>query len=163
VACFRDPAHGIPEPIRSNRLDKSMRSLSFQLDPRLEADSIPVVTLGLSQVRLHRDSRYPWLILVPQVPGAVEILDLTPGDQDRLWVEIRRAAAVLRHLHHPTKLNVAALGNQVSQLHVHVIARFASDAAWPGPVWGAHPPLPYGEAAAAEAVDQLQRSFAALT
>jgi diadenosine tetraphosphate (Ap4A) HIT family hydrolase len=139
-----------------------MDTSAFQLDPRLAADSIPVVTLGLSQVRLHRDARYPWLILVPQVSGAVEILDLTPGDQERLWEEIRRAAAVLRDLYQPTKLNVAALGNQVPQLHVHVIARFSSDAAWPGPVWGAHPPLPYGDAGAAEAVQQLQDGFEAL-
>jgi diadenosine tetraphosphate (Ap4A) HIT family hydrolase len=131
----------------------------FELDPRLSADSLPVMTLGLSEVRLHRDARYPWLLVIPQVPGAREILDLAGADQDRLWAEVRWAAQVLTELHRPTKLNIAALGNQVPQLHVHVIARFEGDAAWPAPVWGAHPPLPYAAAEASDALDALRSAF----
>jgi diadenosine tetraphosphate (Ap4A) HIT family hydrolase len=90
----------------------------------------------------------------------VEILDLDLRDQERLWTEIRLAVSVLRDLFQPTKLNVAALGNQVPQLHIHVIARFAHDAAWPGPVWGAHAPIPYEPDAEAKAVLELQGAFA---
>jgi diadenosine tetraphosphate (Ap4A) HIT family hydrolase len=134
-------------------------SVPFELDPRIAADSLPVLDLGLSEVRLHRDARYPWLLLIPRVPGAREILDLSEADQDRVWTEIRWAARVLQELHRPTKLNVAMLGNQVPQLHIHVIARFDTDAAWPGPVWGAHPPLPYAAAAASDALDALRSAF----
>jgi len=129
---------------------------AFELDPRLAADSLFVRALELCEVRLHRDARYPWLLLIPRVPGAVEILDLSPEDQDRLWGEIRWAAGLLQRRYRPTKLNVAALGNQVRQLHVHVIARWEGDAAWPGPVWGAHPPLPYTPGAAAEVIEGLR-------
>jgi diadenosine tetraphosphate (Ap4A) HIT family hydrolase len=132
---------------------------AFALDPRISADSLPVVRLGLCEVRLHRDARYPWLLLIPEVAGAVEVLDLGAADQDQLWVEIRRAAAVLQSLYSPTKLNVAALGNQVPQLHVHVIARFTDDAAWPGPVWGAYPAIPYAEATAAALIGRLRIAF----
>jgi diadenosine tetraphosphate (Ap4A) HIT family hydrolase len=136
---------------------------AFELDPRLAADSLPVQALGLCDVRLHRDARYPWLLLIPRVPGAVEILDLDPDDQDRLWREIRVAARVLQALHRPTKLNVAALGNQVRQLHVHVIARSADDAAWPGPVWGAHPPLPYAPEVASARIEEVRAALGRAT
>ncbi len=82
------------------------------------------------------DARYPWLILVPIRPGLREIFDLAAGDQATLWQEATRVGAVLMQVTGGDKLNVAALGNQVPQLHVHVIARRKGDAAWPGPVWG---------------------------
>lgn len=132
---------------------------SFELDPRLRADSLQVVTLGLCEVRLNRDARYPWLLVIPQVSGVREILDLDAIDQDRLWAEIRVAARVLKACCSPTKLNIAALGNQVPQLHVHVIARFDHDAAWPDPVWGAHPALAYSETALSQILDSLLLAF----
>ena len=111
-------------------------SADFDLDRRLAADSLPVMRLTLCELRLMNDRRYPWLLLVPQRGACVEILDLDEADQDLLWAEIRRVAAALRAVVEPDKLNIAALGNVVPQLHVHVIARFRNDAAWPAPVWG---------------------------
>jgi diadenosine tetraphosphate (Ap4A) HIT family hydrolase len=121
----------------------------FALDPRLAADTRPVADLPLSRLLLMRDGNYPWLILVPRVAGAVEILDLDAADRARLWEEIERVAAALKAETGADKLNVAALGNVVSQLHVHVIARFHGDAAWPAPVWGRVPAIPLDEAATA--------------
>ena len=113
------------------------------IDPRLEADTLPVTELELCTVRLMNDARYPWLILVPKRDDVIEILDLKPEDQDTLWNEIRICAQALQTTTNADKLNIAALGNVVAQLHVHVIARFKTDDAWPKPVWGVHPPIPY--------------------
>lgn len=113
--------------------------MTFTLDPRLDADTVPVVDLPLSAVRLMNDATYPWLVLVPRRPGLVEIIDLDAAGRGVLMEEIAAAAAALQAATGCHKLNVAALGNQVPQLHVHVIARFRDDAAWPGPVWGAAP------------------------
>lgn len=117
----------------------------FALDPRLAADTSLVLDLELSSLLLMRDGNYPWLILVPRRAGAVEILDLTPEDRARLWSEIERVAEALKAETGADKLNVAALGNVVAQLHVHVIARFRGDAAWPAPVWGRVPAIPLDE------------------
>lgn len=108
----------------------------FDIDPRVEADSLPLADLELCTLRLMNDQRFPWLLMVPRRVWIVEVLDLEPPDQQRLWDEIRLVAGVLRAEFVPDKLNIAALGNQVAQLHVHVIGRFRSDPAWPGPVWG---------------------------
>lgn len=115
----------------------------FTLDPRLEVDTLLLGELPLCSLRLMDDARYPWLILVPRVTDAVEILDLDEGSQQRLYDEIRLCARLLGEHCTPDKINIAALGNQVRQLHVHVIARFHDDDAWPKPVWGVHPPRPY--------------------
>ena len=128
---------------------------AFALDPRLAADTRPIAELGLSTLLLMRDGNYPWLILVPRVAGAVEILDLRDADRARLWDEIERVAAALKAETGADKLNVAALGNVVSQLHVHVIARFHGDAAWPAPVWGRVPAIPLDEARTAALVAGL--------
>jgi diadenosine tetraphosphate (Ap4A) HIT family hydrolase len=117
---------------------------TWTLHPQLAADTHPVARLGLSDVLLMDNAANPWLILVPRIAGAIELIDLDEADQHRLLGEIALAGRVLRRLHHPDKLNIAALGNVVSQLHVHVIARFTTDVAWPRPVWGATPPRPYG-------------------
>ncbi len=101
------------------------------------------------------DARYPWLVLVPRVEGAVEILDLSEADQLRLYDEVRHCARVLQTHTDAEKLNIAALGNVVSQLHVHVIARFRDDDAWPKPVWGVHAAVRYEEAAAAKLIADL--------
>ena len=92
------------------------------------------------------DSRFPWLILVPEREGAREIHELTPADRAVLIEEIARVGEVMARLFQPDKLNVGALGNIVPQLHVHVVARFAADPAWPGPVWGSGAAVPYGNA-----------------
>lgn len=122
----------------------------FSLDSRLAADSLSVAELPLSSLRLMRDSRYVWLMLVPRKPELVEILDLTEEERAQLMREIALVGAALKAETRCDKLNVGALGNIVAQLHVHVIARFAGDAAWPGPVWGsgASVPYPVGEAEA---------------
>lgn len=108
----------------------------FVLDPRLAADSVPVVDLPLCAVRLMRDARHVWLLLVPRQPGLVEIGDLSKHDRGWLMDEIELAGRVLKAETGCLKLNVGALGNLVRQLHVHVVARNEGDATWPGPVWG---------------------------
>lgn len=109
---------------------------AFAVDARLLADTHPVGDLEFSRVLLMDDARFAWLILVPRRAGLRELIELPREDQHRLLDEINRCAHVLHALEKPDKLNVAALGNVVAQLHVHVIARFANDAAWPRPVWG---------------------------
>ena len=101
--------------------------------------------LPLARVLLTKDANYPWLILVPRLPGLVEFIDLEENAQVQLLGEIAAAARALKNITRCDKLNIAALGNQVPQLHVHVIARRHSDAAWPKPVWGVKPPLAYSD------------------
>jgi diadenosine tetraphosphate (Ap4A) HIT family hydrolase len=115
----------------------------FVLDPQLDKDCHTLGDLGLCRVLLADDLRFPWLILVPRRAGTTEIIDLAAADRSVLLDEIARASESLRSIYKPDKLNVAALGNMVAQLHVHVIARFRSDAAWPKPVWGQGSPQPY--------------------
>ncbi len=115
----------------------------FSLHPRLLADTAMIADWELCRVLRMNDRAYPWLILVPRRAGVAEIGDLDPADQVRLIGEIDRAAKVLRARLSPDRINVAALGNLVAQLHVHVIARFVGDPAWPRPVWGLGPALPF--------------------
>lgn len=115
----------------------------FVLDPQLDNDTHEIGRLGLSRVLLMNDARFPWLILVPERPGLAELIDLSADEQSQLWMEIARTCEAMRALYDPDKLNVAALGNMVRQLHVHVVARFASDPAWPKPVWGSGQPVAY--------------------
>jgi diadenosine tetraphosphate (Ap4A) HIT family hydrolase len=110
---------------------------SFELDPRLAADSQLVAEGPLSQLRLMDDSRFAWLVLVPRLADASEFIDLEPADQRQLMEEVTQAGLLLRACSPCDKLNIGALGNIVRQLHVHVLARTVGDAAWPGPVWGA--------------------------
>ena len=110
-------------------------SLAFALDPRLQADTHHVGDLPLARVLLFDDARFPWLVLVPRQAGLRELIDLAHDDQHRLLDEVSRCAQALHALVRPDKLNIAALGNVVAQLHVHVIARYTHDAAWPRPVW----------------------------
>lgn len=129
---------------------------AFELDKRLERDSVPVADLPLSTARLMNERSWPWLILVPRRPGLVELIDLDAADRTRLMEEIARAAEALRALYRPDKLNVAALGNVVHQLHVHVIARFRTDPAWPRPVWNVKPKMePYEAATLSQEVARI--------
>jgi diadenosine tetraphosphate (Ap4A) HIT family hydrolase len=102
-----------------------------------------VIWLGLCELRIMNDKRWPWLLLIPQRPGVEEIHDLTPLDQAMLTFEANLTAQALKKITACTKINTAALGNIVRQLHVHVVARTEGDAAWPGPVWGHGPREPY--------------------
>lgn len=110
--------------------------LGFELHPRLEAETEPVQWLSLCELRLMNDRRWPWLVLVPQRAGIEEMHDLTPLDQAMLTFEVNLAAAALKRVTRCSKINTAALGNIVRQMHIHVIARNEGDENWPGPVWG---------------------------
>ena len=117
----------------------------FTLDSRLEKDSLLVTRIGLCQLRLMNDSRWPWLILVPQRPGVSEMFELAPLDQAMLTFETNLVAEMFKKVKAAEKINVAAIGNMVRQLHVHVIARYENDANWPGPVWGYGDRQPYAD------------------
>jgi len=127
----------------------------YELHPQLAADTHPVVAFALSDLRLMDDSNYPWLVLVPRVVDAREMIDLDAGQRRQLTDEIDHASRLLRDAFSPFKLNVAALGNLVPQLHVHVIARFEHDPAWPAPVWGRVAARPYTPEALVERIVQL--------
>lgn len=116
---------------------------TFTLDDRLAADSVTLSTLRLCELRLANDARFPWLIMVPRRAGMVEIIDLDPTDRTGLLDEIVAVSQALKAVTGCDKLNVAALGNMVHQLHVHVIARFTTDPAWPGPIWGSGEAVAY--------------------
>lgn len=118
----------------------------FSLDPRLVTDTHAIGDLELSRLLLMDDARFPWLVLVPRRAGVRELIELPRDEQQTLLDEINRCAQVLHALEKPDKLNIAALGNIVAQLHVHVIARHSHDAAWPRPVWGAGTCEPYADA-----------------
>ena len=115
----------------------------WRLHPQLADDTHPLASFALCELRLMDDANYPWLILVPRIADATELIDLDADQRHRLTDEIDIAARALRGLLQPDKLNVAALGNMVPQLHVHVIARFRDDPAWPAPVWGRAAARPY--------------------
>ena len=116
---------------------------SFDLHPRLAADCILIGRLPLSVLLLFNDARYPWFILVPQRRDISEIFELSELDQQQLWRESGALARNLMYSFHADKINIGALGNLVPQLHVHHIARFTTDPAWPGPVWGHSAAEPY--------------------
>ncbi len=117
---------------------------TYVLDPRIDATTVPVADWPLTTLRLKDDARFHWLLLIPRRPGIVELTDLTPADYDQLSAEILAATRLVQEIARPDKVNVATLGNVVPQLHVHVIARYTSDPAWPDPVWchGAGPAFP---------------------
>ena len=130
----------------------------WHLHPQLADDTHPVASWPLCDVRLMDDANHPWLILVPRVAGATEVTDLDADQQQSLMREIDRAARTLK-VFRPLKLNVAALGNLVPQLHVHVIARFEHDPAWPSPVWGRVAARPYSPEALVERIALLQETL----
>ena len=133
----------------------------FTLDPRLAADSTHVTSLGLSDLRLMNDARFPWLLLVPRQVGLAEIIELAKPDRARLFEEIVAVMTALKAATGCDKLNVAAIGNKVRQLHVHVIARFTADAAWPNPVWGTGAATAYDAAAREKLVADLAAALTA--
>jgi len=132
----------------------------WSLHPQLAKDTVPVGDLPLARVLLANDANYPWLILVPRLPDLVEITDLDPNEQNQLMNEIDDVARKLKSITECEKLNIAALGNQVPQLHVHIIARRRTDAAWPKPVWGVAAPLPYDQEKRTGLLSSLRQSLA---
>jgi diadenosine tetraphosphate (Ap4A) HIT family hydrolase len=133
--------------------------VAFELNERLSGDSELIVTLGLCQIRLMDDRRWPWLILVPQRAGIEELFELRPLDQALLTFECNLAAEALKKVTVATKVNVGALGNIVRQLHIHVIARHENDANWPGPVWGFGTREPYGAAEKKALIDTIVQAL----
>jgi diadenosine tetraphosphate (Ap4A) HIT family hydrolase len=119
---------------------------AWTLDPQLERDTVAVGDLPGSRVLLMNDANFPWLIVVPRQAGATEIFDLDEGARSQVMRELTLLARLLKELTGCDKINIAAIGNMVAQLHIHVVARRRDDAAWPRPVWGALPPRPYAAA-----------------
>jgi len=136
------------------------KSAGWMLDPQIERDTLPVGDLPLCRLRLMNDVNYPWLLLVPRQPNASEIADLDRAGRTQLMTEITETSQALKAITGCDKINVASLGNVVAQLHVHVIARFRSDVAWPKPVWGAVPPHAHSSDTAAKLIAELRRRLA---
>ena len=137
----------------------SGQALMFSLHPTLAGDTCRIADLPLSRVLLMKDKGFPWLILVPKREGVREIHELTLDDRAILIEEVSLASMILTKLFNPVKINVGALGNIVPQLHIHVIARFENDRAWPGPVWGSTPKVPYSEEEIDSIVSRLKDAF----
>ncbi|MFL6587368.1 MAG: HIT domain-containing protein [Luteimonas sp.] len=136
-----------------------MTHAAFALHPQLADDTHPLATLTLCELRLMDDANYPWLVLVPRIAGAREMIDLDADQRRQLTDEIDIAARLLRDAFRPYKLNIAALGNMVEQLHVHVIGREQHDPAWPAPVWGRVAARPYTPEQLVERIGQLQAAL----
>ena len=133
----------------------------WHLHPQLADDTHPLAQFALCEVRLMDDANHPWLILVPRVENAVKMIDLDAAQQAQLMQEIDRASRALQAAVKPHKLNVAALGNVVPQLHIHVIARFHDDIAWPRPVWGMATAQPYSPELLIARVEVLRAALSA--
>ena len=131
----------------------------FTLHPQLAADTTLVTDWPLSRVLVMDDARYPGVILVPRRPGIIEFFDLHPTDRVILCEEIALAGGGLKRLTGCAKINIAMLGNIVSQLHIHVVARNPGDQAWPKPIWGNGERVPYAPAKLAEFRQQLVNTF----
>src|SRR5690606_6868492 len=131
----------------------------FELDAQLQRDTVHVLHLGLCELRLMNDRRWPWLILVPKRPHISESHELQPLDQAVLTFETNLVSAALKAATNCTKINTGALGNRVRQLHVHVIARNEGDPNWPGPVWGFGAPIRYQPERMEELITRLRRAF----
>ena len=131
----------------------------FELDKRLDADTFSVTKLGLCELRLMNDKRWPWLILVPRRAKLAEIHDMTPLDQTMLTFEAAIVSQALKKATNCLKINTGALGNIVRQLHIHVIARNEGDAGWPGPVWGHGTRETYDDADAHDLIEKIRAAL----
>ena len=127
----------------------------FNLHPQLAADTAFVTKLKISQVLLSKDSRFPWLILVPEIDGARDLHALDPDAYRTVCDEIQFVASRMEGAFNPDKMNVASLGNMVPQLHIHIVARFKEDAAWPAPIWGNGESKPYTKDELSKQIKQL--------
>ncbi len=131
----------------------------FELDSRLHNDTFFVCDLTLCRVLLMNDKQFPWLILVPMRNNIAEIIDLPEQEQQTLLAESAKVSTVLQQVFSPYKLNVGALGNVVRQLHVHHVARFENDVAWPKPVWGNQAPVAYDDGEANAILATLKQAL----
>ena len=131
----------------------------FELDDQLKQDTVVIGRFDLSLVLLSKDANYPWCILVPMREGKKEIYHLIESDREQLFRESCHLAEVMNDLFVPDKMNVAAIGNMVSQLHVHHVARYKEDPAWPKAMWGTVPPAAYDEDKLNEVVKRLQSAL----
>lgn len=127
----------------------------FILNSRFEQDSTLVTKLSLCQLRLQNDSRYPWLILIPEINGIEEVHQLNLEQQQMLIAESSRVAKALERMTQCDKINVANIGNIVRQLHWHIVARYKFDSTWPGPIWGVGEAQPYEAKKRAEFIDSF--------
>lgn len=132
--------------------------MRFEVAPAFEAGSVAAAEWPLCHVRLQDDARFPWLILIPRVEGAVELEDLSVEQRAMLMEETVRAGALVRQLGVVEKLNVGAIGNVTAQLHVHVVGRRRDDGPWPDPVWGRGPIVPYTDDERAQLLSILSSS-----
>lgn len=131
----------------------------FSLHPRLAADTVEITRLPLCRVLLMNDANHPWVILVPQRANIREIHELSDADQVQLIRESSRVSRTMAELFKADKMNVAALGNMVPQLHIHHIARFQTDAAWPAPIWGKLTAAPYAKDALNTQIDNIRQAL----
>jgi diadenosine tetraphosphate (Ap4A) HIT family hydrolase len=129
---------------------------SFVLHPQLEKDSALVTELVLCSVRLINDANYPWLILVPRIANISDVIDLNAAQQQMLWQESALVSWALKYLFTPDKLNIAALGNMVPQLHLHHIVRYQNDLSWPKPIWGQVPSKAYSSEQLMHQIDMIK-------
>jgi diadenosine tetraphosphate (Ap4A) HIT family hydrolase len=137
----------------------SRSSSVWKLHPHLARDTVAIGDLLLSRILLMNDANYPWLVLVPRRPGLIELIDLDEPDRAQLIAEIVHTSRGLKAFAPCDKLNTAAIGNLVPQLHIHIIARCRTDVAWPKPVWGFVPPRAYDGADLDRLVEALHRAL----
>jgi len=132
---------------------------NFQLAVQLQKDGIEIGDFPLCRVLLINDSQFPWCVLVPRRKCVSEIYQLAEVDRQQLMTESCMLAETLHHLFKPDKINIAAIGNLVPQLHIHHVARYRDDKAWPAPIWGKFAPLPYSAAQSSARIVQLQAAL----
>ena len=133
--------------------------MSFKLHPTLAADCFTVGELELCTLLMLNDQRYPWFILVPRRDDVSEVFQLQDAEQQQLWRESAQLSQALKASFSADKINIGALGNLVPQLHIHHVARFTSDPAWPGPVWGHSAAEPYSSEKKSQRLRQSQEWF----
>lgn len=136
---------------------------TFHLDPRLDEDTLPLTDLPLCRALLMNDARYPWVILVPRVASVSEVFELSEPDQAQLWREASLLGEAMKTAFNGDKLNIATLGNVVSQLHIHLVVRHLDDASWPAPIWGNGSAEPYGLNQQGKRREQLLAQIEGLT
>lgn len=124
-------------------MNRNFAPADCPIDPRLAAEALATADLPLCRVLLRNEARFPWLVLVPRIVDLSETFELPPADRQILWAEVDAAASVLKDVTGSDKINIAAFGNIVRQLHLHVVARRKEDPAWPGAAVGWAPALPY--------------------
>lgn len=133
--------------------------MNFQLHPRLEQDCIEIGRFDLSRLLLMNDSQYPWCLLVPEKEDIEEIYQLSPDEQLQLQKESSLLSAKMAEIYRADKMNIAAIGNMVPQLHIHHVARYRTDKAWPAPVWGHSSPIPYDKKQIREQLARLREAL----